>query len=188
MRMAAAATALGLTLIAAAGLAACSDEDPVQPPDPGPSRTPVFASEEEALAAAEDAYAAYLAKADEIAADGGQDPARIEVVAGGELVDSAIEGFEQLRENGWRTVGSSVLSVFVEQSIDLVGSPVVIAYVCVDVSGVDVLDVAGISVVSADRPDLQEFEVAFDALDRSVVPVSREPWTGGGVCDSSPSQ
>jgi hypothetical protein len=182
MRMATAATALGVTLVLAAGLAACVPEDPVETPGPGPSQSPVFASEEEALAAAEDAYRQYLEIADQIAADGGQDPTRIESYASGDLAESALEGFGQLREKHWHTVGSTVLNAFVEQTVDLVGSPIVIAYVCVDVSGVDVLDEGGSSVVSADRPDQQAFEVTFEAIDHSVVPDTREPWTGGGVC------
>ena len=48
----------------------------MQPP-PTPSVEPLFASDEEALAAAEEAYAAYLAMSDEIAGDGGADPERI---------------------------------------------------------------------------------------------------------------
>ncbi len=182
MRTAAAATALGLTLIAAAGLAACAPQDPVHPPSPGPSSTPVFASEEEALAAAEDSYLAYLGIADQIAANGGQNPTRIDSVATGELHESAIEGFGVLRQKTWHTSGSTVLNNLVEQSFDLVGSPVVVAYICIDVSGVDVLDESGASVVSEERPDLQAFEVSFESHGDALVPDTREPWNGSGVC------
>ncbi|HEX7834119.1 MAG TPA: hypothetical protein VF479_01480 [Pseudolysinimonas sp.] len=181
MRTAAAATALGLTLLAAAGLAACTPDDPVIPPDPLPSSTPVFASEEEALAAAEDAYGAYLNSADEISAESGKDPERIEQFASGQLLEDALEGFSQLHDKHWRTVGSSTVDSFTEQFVDL-ASPVVVAYVCVDVSAVDVLDEDGKSVVSPDRPDRQAFEVTFEMGDLGLLPDQRSPWTGGGVC------
>ena len=58
-------------------LAGCGGGDPIPTLPPTPSATPIFASEEEALAAAEDAYAAYRGMSDQISAEGGANPERI---------------------------------------------------------------------------------------------------------------
>lgn len=153
---------------------------------PTPSATPIFASEEEALAAAEEAYAAYLAMSNLISSEGGVDPDRISAFAIGDLYESALEGFQTLRENQWRTLGDSVLTSAELQFADLEATesdPIIAAYICVDVSGVDVLDSQGASVVSEDRPDLQAFEVFFSqSPEGALVPSSREPWEAAAVC------
>ena len=65
------------TLALGLALAACSTGGTPLPPAPSPSVTPVFASDEEALAAAKDAYTAYLKVSDQILVDGGANPDRI---------------------------------------------------------------------------------------------------------------
>lgn len=167
-------------------LAGCVGGTPLPPLPPTPTSTPLFASEEEALAAAEEAYAEYLAMSNLISSEGGEDPERIAQVAGRELVDSSLEGFETLQENQWRTVGVSSVVSAVLQYVDLgaqtPAEAVLAAYLCVDLSGLDVQDVDGNSVVSSDRPDLQAFEVFFDAPKAGqLVPAEREPW-GTEVC------
>ncbi|CAN5173579.1 hypothetical protein BH11ACT3_BH11ACT3_01810 [soil metagenome] len=180
--MRASVVALMLVVVMGAVLAACSPAAlPVSAP-PSPSSTPVFASEEEALAAAEEAYGAYLAMSDLISNDGGADPGRIHDVSAGDLADTELEGFAQLAAQGLRSVGTSQINNFVSQEVDLSGSPIVVAYVCTDVSAVDVLNSSGSSVVSDSRPDLQPFAVAFDKFAGQLLPVSRDVWDGGGVC------
>jgi hypothetical protein len=179
MRMKATVVPVLICLVALAGCAA--PQSPVTLP-PSPSSTPVFASEDEALAAAEEAYGAYLAMSDLIASEGGADAQRIENVAAGKLADTELQGFADFLSQGLTSVGSSRLNNLVSQEVDLGGSPIVIAYVCVDVSGVDVFDNSGVSVVSNDRPDLQQFEVEFDDPLGQLLPVNREVWVGGGVC------
>ena len=65
---------LPLAVLGAALLAGCLPTDPPVTPPPTSDLEPVFASDEEALAAAEEAYGAYLAAADEILSSGGADP------------------------------------------------------------------------------------------------------------------
>lgn len=167
-------------------LSGCGGGDPLPTLPPSPSSTPVFASEEEALAAAEAAYRAYLEMSDLITSAGGADPGRIDAVATRDLLDAALSGYETFRQNGWRTTGRTLLIGALLQSAEfnaLEGEDVVAAYVCVDYSGIDVLDTEGTSVVSPDRPDLQAFEVYFDLVDRKLVGSSLEPWDTQ-ICDT----
>ena len=180
--------------LAIAALIACSVAGCL-PLDPGPLRTiaptgtPLFSSDEEALAAAEEAYAAYLAVSDQILNEGGADPERIDEVVTPEI--SAIEkaGYLDLANAGLRTVGRTTFFGTVLQRFEAEpanGRDVVTVYLCSDVSGVDVLDAGGNSVVSPDRPPLTAFEVAFDLADGGVMTlvVSREePWPDSGVCE-----
>ena len=180
----AAAVVLGMLV-----LSGCGTGDPIPTLPPTPSTTPVFASEEEALAAAEDAYAAYLEIWSEIAAEGGVAPDRLAPYATGEFYDEELEGLALFRDNGWRSVGTSQVKAIELQYVDLSGSAsteVLAAYLCIDVSGVDVLDASGTSVVSPDRPDLQAFEVFFDLLDGgTLLPSSRDTWDSESVCGGS---
>ncbi|MCU1637074.1 MAG: hypothetical protein JWQ68_2313, partial [Cryobacterium sp.] len=62
------------------------------------SEPPVFATDEDALAAATEAYAAYLSMSDRILMDGGAQPERIREVATKPLADLEIAGFARVRE------------------------------------------------------------------------------------------
>ena len=89
-----------LAIVISLMLGGCVPSAPAASPTPEPSSTPVFASEEEALAAAEEAYAAYLAVIDEIHADGGAGVERLEVVATPEVTNNEADGFGfSLKEN-----------------------------------------------------------------------------------------
>ena len=57
-------------------LSGCLPQQPTATPPPEATAAPIFASDEEALAAATAAYAAYLAMSDQILKDGGKDPDR----------------------------------------------------------------------------------------------------------------
>jgi hypothetical protein len=169
-------------------LAGCGGSDPIPTLPPTPSATPIFASEEEALAAAEEAYAAYLRAWDLIASEGGADPERIAEFTSGDFYESELEGFKTFRDNEWRSVGQSSLRSAELQFADLTGheSPQVVAYVCVDVAAVDVVDASGASVVSSGRPDLQAFEVFFElAGSGSLVPSASNPWEPESICTAS---
>lgn len=175
--------ALLLAMALALALAGCVPDAPVATPAPSPTSTPVFASDEEALAAAEEAYRAYLAVSDQIGNEGGADPERIADVVTGELLAVETDGFETFAANRWRTTGSTILRSLMEQRVDLSGSPTVVAYVCVDVTAVDVLDSSGQSLVAPSRPGLQPFVVGFDPSDDGLKPSTREPWEGPDLCE-----
>ncbi len=162
-------TVAGVTLAAitlALALSGCVSADPAVTPQPQASATPLFASDAEALKAAEEAYAAYLKVSDQILADGGANPERIEGVATSEQLVEDRLGFEKARANSQHSLGvttfdRSVLQVYAPNASR--GHDIVAIYLCEDVSKVDVFDSTGASVVSATRPNRAGYEVRFDA-------------------------
>ncbi|MCU1440154.1 MAG: hypothetical protein JWP85_1151 [Rhodoglobus sp.] len=87
-----------------------------------PGATPVFASEEEALAAAEEAYGEYLAVSDAITADGGANPERIEGLVTAEQYQAELDGFELFRSNAWHTTGFSSFEPIMLEYYEEVGN------------------------------------------------------------------
>jgi hypothetical protein len=146
----------------------------------------VFASEEEALAAAEKAYAEYLRVSDEILIDGGNDPRRLLDVATEGVYQAELDGFNQVHAQGWHSTGGSTADHFrIEQFNPRDKVDVLTAYLCSDVSRVDVLDASGASVVSPTRPNRTAFEVSFSYREGSstgLVVSNKSPWAGGGIC------
>ncbi|MCB1282027.1 MAG: hypothetical protein KDB18_10950 [Salinibacterium sp.] len=146
-------------------LAGCMPPDPIITPEPGPGATPVFASDEEALAAATDAYAKYRSVLDEIFTKGGNDLSKLATVATGDQLQVEMSSFAEIKNRGLHSTGGTTFTTQGLQQYDP-GSPdghsIVVAYICEDVSSVDVLNSSGESVVSPDRPDTSLYEVAFD--------------------------
>ena len=97
-----------LTVAVLFALAGCVPSDSQPSAAPSPSATPVFASDAEALAAAEKAYAAYLKVSDEIANDGGKDPDRIDAdCRAGSSADRRLRGSQGSFQNaGLHTTGA----------------------------------------------------------------------------------
>jgi hypothetical protein len=177
----------GSLLVTAAlllALAGCVPADPHPSASPSASATPVFASDAEALAAAEKAYAAYVRISDQILIDGGAHPERLKAITSAALYAEELKGFQLTAKNGWHSTGGTTYDHFSMQAYqpgDL-GS-IIVAYVCSDVSHVDVLDSTGSSVVSPTRPERTPFSVTFaiEANNKLVI-ASDDVWTGGGVC------
>jgi hypothetical protein len=162
-------------------LAACTPDEPKTTPKPSHSKSaPLFASDEEALKAATDAYAAYLKMSDTIAHDGGKDPERIKEFASGDALKTSLKSAEQYRDaeahsTGWTKLGESKLQV--------ARSREVVIYVCEDVSGVNVLDQTGKTLVSDSRPDRASFVATLSMTSVESGLVSRrETWDAGGAC------
>lgn len=175
----AATLAAGLALVLL--LAGCVPPDPIITPEPGPGATPVFASDEEALAAATDAYAKYVKVTDEVFQDPGSDLFQLSEVSTGDLLKSNIDRFQEARAKKWRSVGQTKFDQVTLQKYDVgsFGEAIVVTYLCEDISAVDVLDASGHSVVSANRPDRVLYEVTFDlSADKTHLKVSnRVPWS-----------
>ncbi|MGO4104892.1 hypothetical protein AB4Y63_13135 [Leifsonia sp. YAF41] len=179
----------GLLLVAAAlVLSGCASA-----PDPVPSESrsaaePVFASDEEALAAATEAYAAYLQMSDQILMDGGFDPDRIRPLVSRPMAESEIRGFKEISDKGYRSSGGSEFENLTLQSreeADGESSGRIVVYLCSDVSAVDVWDSNGVSVISASRPDRTPFEVVFTSNTsdpQHLIVSSSDVWEGNGVC------
>lgn len=167
-------------------LAGCQTADPVVVPQPEPSTTPLFASEEEALAAAEEAFGAYLAVADQIFADGGAEPERLKAVATQSVYDQDLEGFKNYEIEGKRSTGGSTFDSLQLQSADLSGyafTSVVVAYLCEDFSAVEVFDSGGSLVSDPSRQTRWPIVATFDAADDGELVVAEvEQWTGDDFC------
>lgn len=178
------AGALAAVLLTVLLLPGCVPNEPVITPAPEPSATPVFASDEEALAAATEAYAKYLKVADSVFANGGLDAHRMAKVAVGHQLEVETDGFSQAQEENLHSVGSTHFDNVSLQRYDA-GSltQTVVVYLCEDISDVDVLNEAGKSVVSPELPKRSLYEVTFQLLnDSSSLAVANKQLWSDSTC------
>ena len=130
-------------------------------PAPSPTPTPTgFASEEEAFAAAEETYRAYV---EALNAANLQDAETLEPVYGW-LTDDALaatrEEFTTMTANGWTKSGSARVELVELAPGTFTGRELAVLS-CHDVSEVTVVDPDGNSVVAPDRPDVQPLRIEF---------------------------
>ncbi|WP_102192682.1 hypothetical protein [Microbacterium aurantiacum] len=145
--------ALGVLALAAGLVVGCS-------PAPKPTPTAAFASEEEAFAAAEETYRAYL-QASAARADG-DEAADPEAYLSGAALESDIQTQRELTAAGLKIVGASTVHDF----LGLVARfdtkiAEVTAEVCVDISASRVIDDSGSDVTPTTRPERGKVEVVF---------------------------
>ena len=180
---------LVVAVLAVAALAGCAPEAPVVIPEPDPTSTPIFESDEEALAAAEVAYGEYLRVVDEILGESGKNPDRIDAVAGTELAQLEKEGFAAALDSGQRGVGDSKFDSMELQQFDPSaeeGDIAVSVYACLDLSDRDVLDATGKSVVPPDRQNRVPMELGFapdPTSSAKLLLYVADIWTGDDFCD-----
>jgi hypothetical protein len=182
MRRLAAAVAVVAAALCASG---CAPDSPGPGPTPQPTSTPLFASDEEALAAAEEAYARYQAVENQIFLEGGRDSQRIESVAVGEALDAALSGISGFEQNQYIAIGEISFKTIGLQSFDpsaVDGAAVVTAYICLDFSSQDVVNSQNVSVVNPERSLLQAFEMVFDSSSSGLKLSARNPWTSDAIC------
>lgn len=176
-----------IALAAAFLLTGCVPTDPIVTPNPEPGSIPIFATEEEALAAATAAYAAYVKVSDQITSEGGKSPERIVPFVSDEQLSNEVAGFAVFSTKSLSTKGATAFrNVGLERYSDNGAGPAeVVVYLCSDVSAVRLFDVAGNDVTPSSRPDRQAFEVSFvhdPKKDRDLVVTGSEPWQDAGVC------
>lgn len=152
-------TSLVATVLAA-GLCGCAPDpfaDPTPPPTPS-GMVSGFASDEEAFAAAEATYRAYVdAVNDVVIADSDTYKPVFEWLTG-EALRSSRESLDSLRSRRLRVEGqTSVARIELRQMRS--GAPII--SVCLDVSDVELLDTKGESVVATSRPDVQALTVGM---------------------------
>jgi hypothetical protein len=184
MRTAAAATALGLVLVTA-GLTSCATPKVgLQPPEPDPSATPVFASDEEALAAAEELYGRYLRIANKIGQGGWKDTSGYAEVTRDQALADELASAEDYSSKGYRQVGDFRSDSMTVQQLRDPGSTEVnmTVYVCLDVSNVDVKDKSGRSVVAPERLDRQPLELTIDNSEGALKVSRSDAWSGADFC------
>lgn len=146
---------LALLALAASALSACTPT-----PEPTPTPTAAFASEEEAFAAAEEVYRAYLDASGDINTS---DPSTFEPLY--ELTTDGVndadrESFSAMHAEGLAISGNTVLLAFKGTSAKAPYEEVG-AQACLNVSEVSVVDGEGNSRVNPDRPDVYALTLGF---------------------------
>ena len=173
-------------LVAALSASGCAPPTSGKPPAPVPSPTALFASDEEALAAAEEAYRAYQRVSDAILIDGGADPERLLEVATQAQYEYEKVGYDATLAANERGSGVSTFdSMTIQNRNDAIDSekPTITVLVCDDYSSVDVFDSAGYSVVSPDRPDRFPRVATFvPSATAELLVASTTEWTGESFC------
>ena len=179
-----------LVMGALSGCMAAPDSAPVTSAAPVAEATatptdtpPVFASNDEALAAAEDAYSEYQVMSNKIAHEGGAEAQRISEYTVGEVLESELATYERMSTDKIHLVGDLAFDSFTLQSADL-SSGDVIAYVCLDVAQTDVIDAAGASVIPAGRPDRYPLQVSLlhDSSANRLFVEKSDSWSGSNFC------
>ena len=180
------APALLIVLAATLALVGCvPDDDPIVL-DPDPSVSPIFESDEEALAAAEAAYAEYLAASDIVTTEGGNEPERLFPFLAEDYRDEAIAGYSLYSERGWRSEGSSAFDSAALQQYSDSGDGIaeVSIYLCLDVTAVRILDTSSKD-VTPERDDRIPLEVQFKnsaQYSSELVQTGSEQWPGDDFC------
>lgn len=178
-----AATLAALTL--GASLAACADTTriPPAPTDTGAAE-PLFASDEEALAAAVAAYEEYAAVVDALLARQ-EPPWTLRNVADEELAQVTEAEVQQFLSEGYTATAPRDIPATQLQSrlAEPNGSELIVLYICEDLTNVDVVDASGESAIGERSNPRTEIEVAVrvDATLRTTV-AERTVWSGSGIC------
>jgi len=153
---------------------------------PSSSPEPIFASDEEALAAAEAAYREYLATIDTIAAEGFASFDALNSAVTPDHRGEVIASLESLRTAGLTPVGATTFdSASLVETVQTQDIADVSLYLCLDVSGVRVMDRSGADVTSSERDDRSPMQVQFESAavgDPRLLVASEEPWNGDDFC------
>lgn len=174
------AVALGLLLTGCVGAPA-----PMPTPTEESTAAPIFASDEEALAAAEAAYQRFIDTTTMITNNGGAPSEKLKSVATGAALDEESDAAKRFREEGFRTIGIVTFRVHKLQSVaqDADARTVITLYVCDDLREVDLLNAAGESMVVEGRVVDVPYIVAVTAIDADNLRVSeKELWTRDNFC------
>ena len=169
-------------------LAGCVPSAPHSSAAPSASATPVFASDAEALAAAEKAYAAYEAAVDE-SLQAGRDMGLSSVATGAALANAVSSVSSFISKNQTQRGRSKVTRVTDADlsALRVPGGPSESAqiYACLDISAVMVLDSVGREVTGANEQKVFPTLVGLTWIPRSrKLLVSEETvWDGHDFCN-----
>ena len=174
-------------MLVALSLSGCfAQETPDATSSPSPSTTPVFASEEEALAAATEAYENYLKVSDEISDDGGANAERLREVATEEQYQREVVDYQELINDDIHTVGETFIDSVSIQSFDASpeeGDTSVTLYACVDVSGIELFDDGNNNITPRNRVNRISMEATFDWYEPRLLMSGGVPWAGDDFCN-----
>jgi hypothetical protein len=152
--------AIAVCLLGAMALTSCAATSPPIP-TPTPTSTAIFASEDEALAAATDVFAAYLAGYDSAMAEGGKDLSIVRDYVGDEYFTELSEP-GTIVKNNWHTSGASSFEVKEVATFDQVSdSSTINLNLCRDITGIRVLDSNNRDVTPPDREMRIPLAVSF---------------------------
>jgi hypothetical protein len=174
----------GLLMISGAG---CSAEPTPVPTSATPTAAPVFASDEDALAAATQAYTNYLSTYDKSWADGDGSVEDFLALSVGDAHETDRQSFEEWQAKKWHPTGATKFDSMTLQALTRTesGSWQIQTYVCLDATGGDVVDVNGVSVARPDRPLRLPLEVWFVTTSPTasdlMISESRV-WSGKNFC------
>lgn len=135
----------------------------VAEPAPSPTPTAPFSSEEEAFAAAEETYRAYVDALNDVDLS---DPETFEAVYAwttGEANADERTNLSAMHGDKWTVSGQTKVINFVGREFLPAAVEIVSAVLCSDVSEIDVRDENGKSMVGLDRPDQYALSVDFTA-------------------------
>jgi hypothetical protein len=148
--------------------------------------TPMFASDEEAAAAAELAYRNYIDVSDQIARDGGANVERLKPFVTPSFYLQVVEEFSFFSKNGAQSSGSTGMDSFKIQSLQLVENRLgIVAYVCLDVTENLLINAAGADVTPIGRASRVPLEILItvDPAKANLVLLSgSDVWTGINFC------
>lgn len=176
-------------VVLVAALVGCSGATRIPPPEPSSSIEPLFASDEEALEAATEAYEEYLVASNAVTASADLDVEPIEGLVTAEYLENEIPALDAFSEGGFRSSGETrlVSSELQQVFVDEDGRSTVVVYVCLDVSGIRLVDATGSDVTPEDRASFVGLEVELTTDEVPGGPgllVNRsDQWTGSGICD-----
>lgn len=164
-------------------LSGCVAPAPAPQPDPEPTNTPIFATDEEALAAAEAAYGEYLAISDLILQQHGLNPERLKPLVSEDWYQVELEGINKLVDSGkYQTGAAGFDSLDLQQAVQDPGGSVVVVYLCVDLSNMSILDADGLD----HAPEASRFamQVTFEtsAPNMPLLISGQEPWSSSKSC------
>ena len=173
-----------IPLIAIA-LAGCSAQPPTSKETTSATeQKPLFATDAEALAAAEAAYANYLEVSDQIARDGGANPERLKGLVSDALYSEQLSAYKELQSSGIHAGGSTAMDHFrIQNFSNLASGGTFTTYVCLDVSSNPVLDSQGSDVTPNNRQSRIPLSIGFVGEgSKSLIINSSEVWTGTNFC------
>ncbi|MCC6270222.1 MAG: hypothetical protein IT190_02980 [Microbacteriaceae bacterium] len=174
-------------IVATLLLAGCTPSEPTVTPAPEPTTAPIFASDEEALAAATEAYAKYLEVSDAIAIDAGKDPDRIAPFVSPERFQAELEAFKELSASGNHQEGKSSFDGAILQQVADEGHGIatITFYVCLDQSAAKFIDSNGADITPTNMERRSAFEVIMSnqsSGERTIILEGMERWPGPGIC------
>lgn len=172
------ALAVPLVVLSFAGCATAPTDS--TPQNAAVEQAPAFATDEEALAAAQAAYAEYLAVSDQILARGGNQPELIQSLVSQSMYEQENEGFKAFQENGWKGIGTTSFDTVHLQEMSQKELSV---YLCVDHSNTKILNSDQSLVDLSNRDPRLPLVVKFQILSSHKLTIaSSETWTGANFC------